>query len=318
MNSISYVLFSYMKWETITSASESDGIDPNDPVAELAEWVWIDDSKAEKPDENNQALSLSSVEAPSGSSQQYSRLPDSVYYKIFRVFNTSCQWLWGEKLQLCESFQEETSLTRLTHTWEMLSSSLVEKYIHSLTQNYSLHTLHEFYLGCNGINTYSLEKIQEIILESSSEYCNSEVPVCIPVVFSKQELFGRNHIAVILIKDNKVEYFDPLGITSHERSLTSENESLYHVLEFCQKHFHATEIIENTIPLQKDCHNCGVFVCHFLYRRFVEECLVGAHLCAISHLQLYQFREKIATSVAPIFKALREPIESIESMDEVF
>jgi len=107
------------------------------------------------------------------------------------------------------------------------------------------------------------------------------LPTVIPV-------YSSHHMAVILIKDKCVEYYDPKGVTSEKRALS--NGTLHDVLEFCQKTFDCQHIVENPYTHQYDSHNSIVFVCRHIHDRLENNSLMGAFSAEIPDIAA--FREK--------------------------
>ncbi len=89
--------------------------------------------------------------------------------------------------------------------------------------------------------------------------------ICIPFVLKGRI---RNHVVAIYIDltANKVEYYDPKGLTINDRNDPRLNQLLKRVWE----KFGDYTLVENTQKHQYDCHNCGVYVLSYFYRRQIE------------------------------------------------
>lgn len=83
-------------------------------------------------------------------------------------------------------------------------------------------------------------------------------PVVIPFVIPKS-LFSENHIALIMVKNDKIYYVDSKGPTLDDQK-TRDGQPLREVLE---KAFPGMPIEENQVVHQECISNCGAYVCKF-------------------------------------------------------
>lgn len=181
--------------------------------------------------------------------------------------------------------------------------------------------VHNFYLGeKTGINILTLEQITTTLAQQTIE---PGKPIIIPINFISQEVFGRNHIALIVIKDNVIEYYDAKGVFSEYRQLADQKHTLRDVLAYCQKKWTKEgKIIENSNPHQTDAHNCGMFVCKRIQEIFKFLAPLGVWDPKGPTLtQIQSFRQNIADIAYPLQeeKEIKTPsMEADNELDKLF
>lgn len=185
---------------------------------------------------------------------------------------------------------------RVANGGRQLGGADVQSYIEGIRKDVPVNSIDNFYLmPGNAINTKTLEQVKSAILAQRDYFQNPDLPLVIPVTFSGEGVWERNHIAVILIKDNCVEYYDGKGIVSANKELAKGSGSLRDVLEFCKEHFTKEgHIKENPYPHQYDAHNCGVFVCRHLHDRLINKTMMGTMQPKVPTLsEVEDFRKEV-------------------------
>jgi hypothetical protein len=230
---------------------------------------------------------------------------------VRRVINTAISYGYG----ILSPESKEGSYFPLSG--EQMSNKPVNSFMQKLVENYPINSsnsngndleiasyVDNFTRLGGEINNFTLEQAEAIInhLDLKAQ------PICMPLVLEGKEAFSRNHIVAILIKDNKIEYFDSLGIPSHEVMLANKSGTLADFLKFCEKKFHLNEILEKNVQLQNDIHSCGIFVCNFFNRRLKEQEIMGMTPLAIS-------QEQLIATVNEMSECVRE-VEEIEIKNE--
>lgn len=204
---------------------------------------------------------------------------------------------------------------RLASPGVMLQGGDVKEFIRGISGNKPLNVIENFYVS-RGINSYTLEDVKKLIDKQARTFIPGK-PICIPVTFvthnesllEKITTWDRNHIALILIDGDTVEYYDSQGIKSDARKLL-DGTSVKNILDYCKKTFGKKQLIENNQKQQLDAHNCGVFVCRLIYKRIIEKEPIGTiNLKAPSNEELNAFRLKIMDiAYPPINEAVNEII----------
>lgn len=180
---------------------------------------------------------------------------------------------------------------RIANPGRQLGGSDVAFFIQNLT---ACTLFLEFFLkDGSSINAHSLSEIVTIL-----DQAIIPSPLVIPINFTGESAWERNHLGVILINDNKVEYYDPKGIFSQCRLLI--DGTLSDVLNYCRKRWtNQGEIVENPMRHQNDAHNCGVFVCRHIYRRLIEKIPIGEWEMQIPLSVIEAFRETVLQIAYP-------------------
>lgn len=209
---------------------------------------------------------------------------------------------------------------RVANPGRQLGGEDVLAFIRNLSSKTTHETVHDFFLASNtGINVHSLVEIKKILDRKNFKIGST---IIIPINFVKEGRWERNHISLILIKDNIIEFYDPKGIYSQYRPLADGN-TLSNVLDLCKTAWTTGGmILENPHRHQTDAHNCGVFVCRHLHRRFREESPMGVwpdQTPALSEIE--DFRQTVLDIAYP--KPLPKtdestaPFGNIEAEDEL-
>lgn len=99
------------------------------------------------------------------------------------------------------------------------------------------------------------------------------VPYVIQIATGTESVLERDHTIVVLINtEGQIEYYDPKGLPSQERTFIDGHtlrEGLEKIKEIYLKN--TKEILENETPHQNDCHNCGAFVLFYLFQRLIRQ-----------------------------------------------
>ena len=196
--------------------------------------------------------------------------------------------------------------SRVLNSGMQLRSGDVHAFIDRLGIDEPFQVVAIFYLGeKSGINIHQLSEVKAMLDDQPIEKDSS---IIIPLNFMSQEVFGRNHIALIVIKDNTVEYYDSQGICSVDRSLKDES-NLRYVLAYCQQKWtHDGKIVENPYLHQTDANNCGMFVCKRLQEIFKFKIPLGVwETEGPSVTQIEKLRENIANIAYPV----EQPTQSL-------
>lgn len=191
---------------------------------------------------------------------------------------------------------------RVANPGQQLGGGDIVHYIDGVGKTVPVNAIHDFHLiPGSAVNTKTLNQIKETILAQSGYFSNPELPLIIPVTFSGESVWERNHIAVILIKDNCVEYYDAKGIVSEHKPLAEGSGTLRDVLEFCKENFTKEgHIMENPYTHQFDAHNCGVFVCRHLHDRLITNTSMGTMSPEAPTLsEVEDFRKEIIKTAYP-------------------
>ncbi|CRX39417.1 hypothetical protein [Estrella lausannensis] len=191
---------------------------------------------------------------------------------------------------------------RVANGGKQLGGSDVYHYIEGISKKTPVNAIHDFHLaGGSAVNNKTVEQVKSIINSQSDYFTDPSLPVVIPVVFTGEGVWERNHIAVILIKDNCVEYYDAKGIVSENKPLAKGSGTLRDVLEFCRDKFTKGGFIrENPYPHQYDAHNCGVFVCRHLHDRLIKNSAMGTMKTEAPSLsEVEDFRQEVIKTAYP-------------------
>lgn len=107
---------------------------------------------------------------------------------------------------------------------QSLNSAIVNWFLQSIAKDHPFHDLSDYYVGpeCEIDRKTLNEIIVNLSAKKSLLHTNIEnqIPIVMPIVFKGAECVGINHIAVIMIKDKCVDYYDSQGITSERRNLS--------------------------------------------------------------------------------------------------
>lgn len=191
---------------------------------------------------------------------------------------------------------------RVANGGKQLGGGDVYNFIEGISKKTPVNAIHDFHLsGGSAVNNKTVEQVKSIITSQAGYFNDPSLPVVIPVVFTGEGIWERNHIAVILIKDNCVEYYDAKGIVSENKPLAQGSGTLRDVLEFCRDKFtKGGAIMENPYPHQYDAHNCGVFVCRHLHDRLINNSSMGTmKTTAPSLSEVEDFRQEVIRTAYP-------------------
>lgn len=201
-----------------------------------------------------------------------------------------------QNVQSC--IAETTASKRVAAPGYQISSTAVHKFLESVHSRCPIISVHNFYLQKNGsMNKLTLNDIQVILdkvkIDASEQL--SQYPIVIPVVIAGINFWEANHITLILIKDNCVEYYDPKGVVGVNRMLADGIHSFFDVLEYCKQIFTDNgEIVENPHTHQFDFHSCGIFACRHLDNRLLKMQKMGEFSClAPSPNEIENYRRTI-------------------------
>lgn len=214
----------------------------------------------------------------------------NIFGKIFSILQTA-KFLTAHPI----SSNEDPALERLNHLGQSLSSNILNLFFEALQQKANFKLIPDYYLtsGCE-ITTYSLEEIKQNLDQSKLEESIAQnEPIVIPVVLKGKELFNINHIALIIINNSSIEYFDSKGLSSKTKGLNDGSNTVFHVLTYLnQKLFNnEAKIFENPHAIQFDVNNCGVMVAAQVYRRIVDKQPMGFFTQAVyTESQIRDFR----------------------------
>lgn len=175
-----------------------------------------------------------------------------------------------------------------------LGGNDVYEFINEMSKVSPVNQICEFYFQAGiAINRFTLDEIKEKIEYASKDF-KAELPICIPINFGSDGYLESNHIAVVLIKDNIVGYYDSKGIESKFKKLKGEN-TLKDFLDYCLVKFTKKgNIVENPYTHQFDAHNCAVFICNYLYSKIIlNEMMGGLQLQSLSSKEIQEFRGRI-------------------------
>ena len=193
--------------------------------------------------------------------------------KGLNFLGTICSIATTIFLTIRDKFSSSAKSENLLKEGSMLDNRDVQQFIGTLSENHQkdFHFIHEFLSEGNAINKNSLNEVMET--DSIKNLLNKDRshPIIVPLVIAKEEFFGRNHIVVVIIKDNTVRYFDAKGKFSHHIKLDEKGKTVRDVLEFFKDNFTKNgKIVENEAILQIDSNNCGVYVCREIRSQILE------------------------------------------------
>jgi hypothetical protein len=207
---------------------------------------------------------------------------------------------------------------RVANNGRQLGGMDIYNFIEGISKNKPVNAIHSFHLASgSSINGKTFAEIKDIISKQASHFIHGQ-PTVIPIVFEGAGMWEVNHIAVILIKDSIIEYYDAKGITSENKILADKEHTLRDVLLYCKETFGAETIAENPYPHQFDVHNCGVFVCHHLYDRLVENTPPGTLIVSPPLLSdIESFRQKVIEIAYPVEQKNPGPGPVIETYKSI-
>lgn len=242
-------------------------------------------------------------------------------------FNTTVEmfyYYWGSTVDLPKPLSDESyALQRmrsvLGNPSAMLQGSIINAYIEKINGELLnkmklpvIDVIDFYFRDDSSISQVTVARAMDAIRRACA-LREKDQAICIPIVFSGYGWLERKHIACILIKDNIVEYYDPKGESAHSKFMADSTETLYDLLEVCQKEFAPTgKICENLYKFQLDAHNCGVFCCEFLDRRLLLGQEMGWQPSSIESECLYQMRKTIFLGVRDVTN-IREQAAKLEN-----
>lgn len=219
------------------------------------------------------ANGLKTLSAPSHAIASATRAATAVFYTAWNFFYY--QFYGGLTFEPHPNPLMCAAQSRIANTSQMLAGSDVMAFTSAIKTYTPLYTINSFYSLQNvAINTYSLEKIKQIIDRSSVKFKAPNVPICIPVTV-KDSFLDPSHIVLIFIKDGTLEYYDSKAKSSSAHTLADGN-TLENVLEYLKTKFNTQEPLENPFEQQIDMNSCGVFVCRQIYKRIVQGKINGS------------------------------------------
>jgi len=203
--------------------------------------------------------------------------------------------------------------SRVLNPGMQFSSADVRAFIENVGIEEPFHVVTDFYLNKrSGINIHRLAEIKALLDQQTIEAGSA---IIIPINFMSQEVFGRNHIAVIVIKDNTVEYYDAKGVYSSNRQL-ADDHTLREVIAYCQQKWTRDgRIVENSYPHQTDANNCGMFVCKRLQEIFRFKKPLGVWETEGPSIAQIQLLRKSIADIAYPDQSLAAP--SMDAEDEI-
>lgn len=181
---------------------------------------------------------------------------------------------------------------RIENPGLMLGSQILNNFFEGLKKQYPFTLIHNFYIfEGSSINDKSFDEVKEI-LDATLKSC--DLPLVIPVVLRGDNFFEISHIATIMIKDDKIGYFDPKGVVSSNQNL-KDGKTLRDVLEYLNDTICLGEgtIFENPTTHQFDTNNCGVFACYYIYKVLKGEPLNAFAKERIPLSDILEFRNEI-------------------------
>lgn len=214
----------------------------------------------------------------------------NIFGKFFSILRTA-KFLTAEPI----SSNKDPALERLNHLGQSLSSNILNLFFETLQQKANFKLIPDYYLtsGCE-ITTYSLEEIKQNLDQSKLEESIAQnEPIVIPAVLKGKELFNINHIALIIINNSSIEYFDSKGLSSKTKGLNDGSNTVFHVLTYLnQKLFNnEAKIFENPHAIQFDVNNCGVMVAAQVHSRIIDKQPMGSFTQAVyTESQIRDFR----------------------------
>ena len=247
--------------------------------------------------------------------------------KMTAGVNTVKNWIQGKFFQ---PFNYEPSQNRVTldaqkrvaNPASQLRGSDVSNFITNLKdlRDLNLVHVHEFYATNNSnINEKSFSEIKSIIDGYADAFLHrnnldKSIPIVIPISFSNQGYWEINHIALIMVHNDVLEYYDSKGVESSHKLLNDGSGSLKNVIDYCCEKFGAHHVIENRSTQQFDINNCGVFVCKHLHDRLVGGLSVGDQR---NEVNVVNFRQTILDVAFPKEKTdLPKPASLMEDGED--
>jgi hypothetical protein len=120
------------------------------------------------------------------------------------------------------------------------------------------------------------------------------LPTLIPVIVSGQEMFESQHIVLITVKGQDIEFYDPKGILSHNYSIGNGKTLNDLIFDIRTKMDLNGKIHQNPYRNQMDINNCGVNVCERARKIMNEDQKLGDFEDkTYSFAELRQFRTNI-------------------------
>jgi hypothetical protein len=148
-----------------------------------------------------------------------------------------------------------------------LNASIILGFLEGLQACRTFNKIDVFYT--RNIEDYTKEDIKQAVEYAKKTFIPGQ-PVCIPIVFSyvRADLFTVGHIAVIIIENGILEYYDSKGT---DFTPNSQLQALItDFIDGCADELNASRKIINYNKHQYDVHNCGVFVARHIYRRLIN------------------------------------------------
>ncbi|MBS0654516.1 MAG: hypothetical protein JSR46_01955 [Verrucomicrobia bacterium] len=191
---------------------------------------------------------------------------------------------------------------RIANIGCQLKGSDGDEYIKGLYKQVPFNSIHSLLIGST-VNTLSLNMLKEKIDREGRAFVNKDLPIIIPIGFEYGGMLERNHVALIVIKDNCVEYYDSKGLPCPD--------AFREVLEYCMSSFtKGGKIAENRRVDQSDIHNCVVYICYHITDRLVKNSPMGVFQSPGPTLKdIEEFRKEILKVACP-------PDMQVEKEDE--
>jgi hypothetical protein len=204
---------------------------------------------------------------------------------------------------------------RIATMGKQLASSDVINFVEKLQLDAELFSSF-FAMKGFGVNLQTLDSLKETL--SFLPKTNPQKALILPVTFEGESLWETGHIALILIKEGNVEYYDSKGILSKDRPLKDEGKTLHDFLIHCRDTYAPGGVIyENPYQNQVDAHNCGVFVCKQIYSRLVDNTPLGSFENRVIHpTEMGEFRKKMLALGYNVSPPNTPPPASLSSSDD--
>lgn len=202
----------------------------------------------------------------------------------------------------------DKALQRVVSRGNMLADTDVSYFLQSLEDIDKFKFTRMIDFMHTPITSFSLSDAKAVL----SNLKDPQEPIVIPIVIAKDELFGRNHITSIIIKDGTVRYFDSKGALSGNVALLPDvdgnKNTLRDFLEFLRDTYApGGPIYENEVVLQFDAHNCGVFVCKDIYEQIIGNHPIDEFSKKIpTEKELVSFRTEVMGSKIRAYKEYEE------------
>lgn len=224
------------------------------------------------------------------------------------VVNKVADYCYGPQTGIEESaLANRTSRMRSNQLYELLMS-------YSKKTNLSFSA----YMCFNPVQTFDANFLGEHLrtLKMTSKTPDDTVWV-LPLYLKPESYFNEEHMTVLVVTSQFLEFYDSLGKAMHLHSWTNET-NLFGIAKIAHEVlFPSTPLIlaENYTPHQTDATMCGLFVSLWIHHRFIEGKTQREWIDIVNNTSDFEIRKKVSDLLIQT-KSETESDEEVEDEEE--